>query len=70
MAAISEGHCKVVNQFLSLCKIPQQELNYGLHTAIEFQHETLVAMLIEAGGDPNFEVQTICRALGTMFKNV
>lgn len=55
---------KVVNRFLLSRQVPQEELNYALHTAVEFSHESLVHTFIAAGADPNFEVQLECKALG------
>lgn len=65
--AAAEGHYEVIGQFLLKCHIPQQELDYGLYLATEFEHELIVELLLKAGGNPNFEVKTISELLGTVF---
>lgn len=67
LTATAAGHAEVVNRFLLHCKVPRTELNYALHTAVEFNHEPLVHILVAAGADPNFEVQVECKALGEYF---
>lgn len=64
LAAAAKGHLKVVELLLS--RVSEEELNYGLHTATEFNRLEVVKMLLKAGGKPNFEVQTICKALGKL----
>lgn len=58
------GYCDVIEQFLSKCVISQEELDCGLHAATEFGHELIVERLLNAGGNPNFKVQSICKATG------
>lgn len=52
---------------MMLPKVSQDELNYGLYTAVEFGYASVVELLLKAGANANFEVQSEHCELGIEF---